>query len=145
MDSELRRLKSNLKYSGMAFIVFGFWAMVKLVVYYAQSEDYKGKFEGHPVISAVTLGILLVIDVWIHLRVGLGAVNEATDNPKRKKYLALVIIYGLFTVCSYAYYYFVPLTMSNVGELFVSLFVDISIVIASVYIVVSAIKIRRFR
>lgn len=103
-----RQYRQTLGYSGQAFIIFGIWSAVKLMLQaYLNPIDWAG-LGALDEIPARTLEIaayciwvfFLTADILIRLYVGLSAIKEARGKPRTVVYLVAAALCIVLTVVS---------------------------------------------
>lgn len=152
MEAYRRRCQSNLIYSGMSFIAFGVWDVIKFLLYiYFQPYKITDIINGMDLdasnpelvalaknILAILFFIIFTIDILFHIYVGLSAIKEGQGKKKRKIYIFLAGLYGLFTLGSSVFsllkgeYFEFSATITSVVVDITSCFAIVMIIISSV-------------
>ena len=160
MNSErkikLRHYKNNLAIGGRSYIIFGVWAVVKLLMelsmgdikfsYLVEETVKTGTNRLFAIIfTALALAIVFATILIIHLMVGKNAVRFGKSQENRVRFyiytslVAIANILGLFT-----YPFGIMTGIDKLSPTFVAaLFVDISIVIILIDLFYSAVMIEK--
>lgn len=145
-----RQYRQTLRYSGQAFIIFGIWSVVKLMLQiYLNPIDWAGMaLEDIPAHTLQTITYLIVIffmamDILVRLYVGLSAITEAKGKQRRIVYLFAAALYIILTIVSL----FPGEYDTNYEDKisFVTLFFDVTNIITLVIIIVDSWKLRKLR
>lgn len=156
-EAKIRKQQSILISSGTAVILFGVWSIVRIVLLrFIDTTHYISYFELDNIpdildISAaqyanifmVFLVILLFIDLIIRTYIGFSAIKEG--QGKYKKHITYIVVAGIcafMSICSDISSVISFIKGDVTFEWFLSVIIDISIHIATIEIVISAIKLR---
>ena len=97
---KLRKYQNTLVVVGMGVIAFGIWSVIKTVMLTAFNKDEMAELSAQgtavEVVFWVMLGIMLAIDLWLRLYVGLAAIQEGRGK-KRKAYIAWIFLMAFFS------------------------------------------------
>jgi hypothetical protein len=173
MDVEkLRKYEHTLAISGAAVVAFGIWSVVKAVVYFiviplakvgADLRETGGvDFEsiqsfgitdrGLGYITAISIVLVLMIDLLMRFYVGRAAILEGRGNKKGSFYLiisAVVVALLCMSIVRRAIVWFIPDETGIMKDLMdaagVSQILDLTSLFALIQVIVSAIMVRRLR
>lgn len=154
MESEIRRLQSTLAISGIAYIAFGFWFIVKVVMLLIISPDqlrmHASELFGSPMdtdivfhAALIILFVLMVIGLVMRLYVGLSAFLESRGRRCGTLYVIIAAIAAVSGIVStvQAVIYSSSLRML-LGD-FIPGIVDLISLLALIDLTIAAIRLRR--
>ncbi|MBE6045876.1 MAG: hypothetical protein E7221_04150 [Clostridiales bacterium] len=173
MDNEkLRKYEHTLAISGAAVVAFGIWSVVKAVVYFiviplakvgadlreTGGVDFESiqSFEitdrGLGYITAISIVLVLMIDLLMRFYVGRAAIIEGRGRKKSIFYLILASVMIVFlgiSIVRRAIVWFIPDETGIMKDLMdtagVSQILDLTSLFALIQVIVSAIMVRRLR
>ncbi len=109
---KLRRYCDNLRLSGMSYIILGIWAVIKILAMLtmdantvnelAKAFSQAGLDPNDPfvkLIYQIMILIMVLIILYVHLRIGTGAIRYSKGR-KKKGFLFLAFIVAAFTAFS---------------------------------------------
>lgn len=154
LEAKIRKQQSVLICSGLGMILFGIWSIIRfLLMKYIDAswfEELLGTFDELPqadyqkIVVMIVL-VILLLDLAIRLYVGLSAIREGSGfYRKHVTYIVIAFLYALFNIWA---------DMSQMGTFFsedipfgivTNVITDLTIQIATVEIIVSAIRVRYF-
>ncbi len=155
MDAKIRKNQNILITSGKALIIFGIWAIVRLVLYELLDpaslnalvlrpgvEIYKE--ESIEALFNLTI-FSLFIDLIFRFFLGSAAISEGKGQNRTPIYIVLDIIYVIFSVLSDAYFIcspgFFDFSLNSIS----SIFIDLTTIVALILIIVSSISLRKLK
>lgn len=153
MEAKIRKQQSILMCSGLAMILFGIWSIVRVVLMrFIEPVHFASYFAEltEPVDTAylnlilVIALILLFIDLSIRSYVGISAIKDGTGRGNSKITYIIVAILCLVVAVGSDVASIIALINDQFDfEIFLATVVDISIHIATLEVIVAAIKIRK--
>ena len=141
-ESETRRHKSTLIYSGAAVIVLGIWGAIKLFalnqVDPAGMQEYLAYYG-----SAASAVVMIAVELLIRLYIGLSAISEGKGKKKGRAYL---VVGGVYLVLDFAVYVVLAVALFEpgiIGAVVASFIIDATSCIAMVLVIVASCKLRK--
>ena len=156
IDIKIRKYKNNLAIGGKSYIIFGVWAIVKMIMQLTMTEGDmnldtmidqtmqegmdRAFVEG---VYIIVFAIIMAFIMLIHLMVGRNAVRFGRGHNNRKRFYIYTSIVALINIVSFVIY---PIGIKNgtvpVDEtLIASILVDLSVAFLLVDLFYSAIMI----
>lgn len=146
MEALKRKYQSNLIFGGVAFILFGMWTFIKMVVYVCVDDPFGFKQELETEVGVIFFLVIFGADAIIRLFIGLSAIKEGRGQTKSIAYIVWIILYFLFSILLGNSVYFIPPYNHNAGgSIFASVLVDFSSAVAIFSIIISSIKLRKIK
>ena len=123
IDIRLRRYKKELYTTGMGYILFGIWSVLKVIMsvflgelmlenVFPREESDPQEYMIIRIVYTLFIFIVALVVFLIHLRVGLGAI-KASRGAKKSRYLILAVILLVINIISLRGYSF----RNNGGEI----------------------------
>ena len=153
-----RRLKNNLIYSGVSYMVFGAWSVVRILMsltmtsgvyeYISEGID-RDTFSdtGIKMVFATIIAVLLLLIALFHLYIGTGAVRYAKGRKMRKLYPVVVLASAIFLASSLPDYFGeVEVYGPDTGEnTFAAFLVDLTVLFILIDILYSIIRLKMLK
>lgn len=152
--SSIRKQQSILMYSGLAMIIFGIWSIVRTILMRFidpdHFKDYISVFDGTQDVEYINivfalLLIALLIDLSIRVYIGVCAMQEGQGKLKNSITYVIIALIVLFAAIGSDFVDIITHFTNDdkyTLEIFLTTIIDISIHIATLEVIVSAIKIR---
>ncbi len=154
MESDIRRWRSNLAISGLAYIGLGIWNSLKtLLFYFSNRDDFEhalifNLFDasedfGYRTMLA-TLVVALLFNLLFHCYVGFSALAEAQGRRRGKVYLLIAIfqvVMSLVTMVSFI----AGNQDSNPIDSFIPGIIELTSTFAVFDVAISSIRLRRLQ
>ena len=153
-----RRLKNNLIYSGVSYMVFGAWSVIRILMsvtmtsgmyeYFTEDIDIVGISEKTVKIGiAVILAVMFMIMALFHLYIGTGAVRYAKGRKMRLLYPVVVVFAIIITATSLPDYFGnVEINGPDTGETTIAaFFVDLTVLFILIDIMYSIIRLKMLK
>ncbi len=153
MEKELRRYQSILSASGLAVIVFGVWSAAKTLILLFSGfgpYDIRAMLEeldappGTLTVLFIIIFIILNIEIFFRLFVGLSARAEAAGKKKRVVYLVFAWIILAFSVLSIISVFQTGFA-TDPWDAVVTLIIEATSLFALINMIVASGKVRRLR
>lgn len=158
-EAKIRKQQSILICSGIAVILFGVWSIARIVLLRFIDKTHYVSYFGLDTIPDIPdisdaqfanlfmifLVILLFIDLIIRTYIGLSAIREGQGKYKKHvTYIVVAAICALISISSDIPNAILYFKGESTLELCLSAVIDISIHIATIEIVISAIRLRKY-
>ncbi len=151
----IKKCETTVSISGLGVIVFGFWAVLKLVISLIYGEgrvtDLVGEMalddEQEPVTTIIIIAIIFLILIAFHVYVGLRAIRYAR-GPKRKILFLVVVAFMIFfTIIGLPSYFISDETgtfdiSALQDETIAAALVDVALIYMLIDLMVSAIRLK---
>lgn len=152
LEAELRKQQSTLICSGIAIILFGVWSIIRIILmFYFDADhlynlfdiDYSFYGESVKKLVVIMVLILLFLDLIARTYIGLAAIKEGSGElSKRITYIVVAVVCMAIAVTTDVTSIVSFFIEDKDYDALISAIVDISIHIATVELVVAAIKAR---
>lgn len=143
---KLRKYQNTLVVVGMGVIAFGIWSVIKTVMLTAFNKDEMAELSAQgtavEVVFWVMLGIMLAIDLWLRLYVGLAAIQEGRGK-KRKAYITWIFLMAFFSALGVVVGLAAIPSTTALGTTVVTVIVEITSCVLLVEMALAAIKVKR--
>ena len=155
IDAKIRKQQSKLICSGLAVILFGVWSIVRtFLLRFIDTEHFIDFFDEYDMILDrfplsflfTIVVILMIIDLLFRIYIGASAINEGMGRAEKKiAYIIVAVIYMILSVSS---------DITSIGsyfsgesdmEVLLAAVIDMSIHLATLEIIISAIVNRRLK
>jgi len=144
---------SNIEVSSITVIAFGLWTILKhlfILVFQTQkilevTELSPEEFEDLKVTMIIILFIILGLILFIHTRIGFGAIKYAREQSSKKTFLFWAIILECLTFASLFSYTYIFYDNSVDDSEVASFMLDFSLFICLLDLITSAIKLSKIR
>lgn len=155
MDAKIRKNQNMLITSGKALIIFGIWAIVRLILYELLDSASLNALVLRPGIeiyreksteALFNLTIFsLFIDLIFRLFLGSAAISEGKGQNRTPIYIVLDIIYVIFSILTDIYFLCSPSFFDFSLNSISSIFIDLTSIVALIIIIVSSISLRKLK
>ena len=165
VNQQIRRCQNTLVIIGMGIIAFGFWSILKsvVVILMGSREDFYQSYgltdDGlSDLANYISVGIVLAVDLWIRVNIGLKARREGLADPyaapRRKQksgYLVAAVFLIILSILSMIVFITLPFISNLIGtELetdmdLVSWIIELTNLIALIELVAAAFRLRRLK
>ncbi|ETP73299.1 hypothetical protein UYO_0765 [Lachnospiraceae bacterium JC7] len=155
MEKELRRHQSILSVTGNGVMFLGMWSFLKINLYFLLGRDalLSDILPDESLDESTFLLILYIfsmiiasIELFFRIRVGRGAIAEARDKEKPKRYIGmamtLIILYMLSVILTF---FGLDIYKDNFWDQIASMIVDITSLVMLIELVSSANILRRIK
>ena len=151
----IRRYSSNLVNAGRGYILFGFWAVVKIFMMMTMQHELMKKLldntgtiglsrEAIIVISVITLAIMGLIVLYIHLHIGRAAIGYGKGTRHRRGFLVWGAIISVVMIIDIPLY-FSDKSVQTYSSTVASIIVDMTEVFIFIDMIYSAHMLKRLR
>ena len=153
MERELRRQQSKLAASGLAVIAFGIWSVVKGIILMLLGEapvDIRVLMRevDAPVWAFVLVVVLFLIvlnvDLYLRIYVGLSARSEAAGKKKGAAYLVVACIVLTLSILSIIALFRSAYTDTS-GDKVVTFVIEVTSLIALLNMIVASVRVKKIR
>ena len=147
METKLRKYRDTLSITGMGVIVFGVWMVIKFILSTVFMDDYLAKNgivlsdRMSEIVYYVFITVLLAVSVALRVKVGSDAIKEGKGKKRGIFYIFVAAfiyvpasVYSLYTGFS---------DMSDVFDSVTGMFVELTSLITTLEMLVSAIRVKK--
>lgn len=152
IEARIRKQQAILIYSGMGIIIFGVWSIVRLLLLrYLDAQHFVDmlvpenaiEYSDYEWLVLVIVVLMLLIDLMVRTYIGVSAIMEGYGRyRKRCVYIVVAAICAIVSISVDIIEIKSFFTGDTNFEMFLSAIVDITIHIATIEVVVAAIKLR---
>jgi len=147
-EIKLRKYESILRISGTGVVVFGLWSFVKTIIYVLFQFSYFETVLGidfndvDKTAFVVMLVIIMIMDILFRLYIRKQAKKEAEGYNKGYLYIVFAVIMVFLSINSVISYIY---DSQDILEKMAAIITDITSIIITVELIVSALYVRRHR
>lgn len=150
MDAKIRRLENNMTTIGLGIIVFGFWSFIKFVLTYLMlgAQHYGISETEYSTIAAIILWTFAALSPLVYLWIGLSARAEGSGKHKSVLYLialSLIVLFSTLVIILEILSLFFMGDLVYLGEMIVTLIIDMTRMIFLIELMVYSITLRTIR
>ena len=147
MERQLRKNQDTLYISGMAVIAFGLWSIVKGILSSLAADGYLATIGLDPenkallVATFVLLALILAAGIFVRIKVGIGAVNEARGDKRGYGYIIVAACLFIPSSAAGIFSYVTENAMTSAN--IVAILVEATSMAATIEMIVSALKVKK--
>lgn len=147
MDAKIRRLENNMSTIGFGVIAFGFWSFIKFALTYLMlgAQHYGITETEYSTVAAILLWTFAVLSPLVYLWIGLSARAEGGGKHKSVLYLIalnLIVLFSTLVIILEILSLFFMDDLVYLGEMIVTLIIDLTRMIFLVELMVYSIMLR---